>query len=403
MKVPDLRTLNTLHSEKLLAFKMDPCSAGSTSDRHDMPPNNERLFSALTGISRPQMPPPNDVSSTMSPTSQHLHSGMSHAVIGGRFMLPAIQRPWEHMPHIVVPHPRSRKEGSLSPMDTDSSEGSQVSPTSVDSLRRFEIMQVHREGDISDFSDGHSSSEGRSPKNEELSESSDRERMELASISSGSHYDRAAESEHSDRESPKSTHSALSDSVIYKPHKKFRAHRISSDASESRSPIELSKQEAKTPDIPEGLILRSSFGNGASCPQISHVSQLASVVNRFPESKDRKPVRINVPRYPYPDTRRPWNSIVSSANATASMSGMPFMTQTVMGAAPTYPQFPAFYTPGMTRPVYPMTLQTPVISSRTTTERCEPLNLSTKSSDQHGVSSPTSLTSIPIKVERSSS
>ncbi|GBL94347.1 Nuclear hormone receptor E75 [Araneus ventricosus] len=63
-KIPDLRTLNTLHSEKLLAYKMEPCNrraAGAIDGITDNSVNNQSAYTAI----------PHDIWSTYSLVSTH--------------------------------------------------------------------------------------------------------------------------------------------------------------------------------------------------------------------------------------------------------------------------------------------------------------------------------------------
>ncbi|KAF8786742.1 nuclear hormone receptor E75-like isoform X2 [Argiope bruennichi] len=63
-KIPDLRTLNTLHSEKLLAYKMEPCNrraAGAIDGITDTSMNNQTAYTAI----------PHDIWSTYSLVAAH--------------------------------------------------------------------------------------------------------------------------------------------------------------------------------------------------------------------------------------------------------------------------------------------------------------------------------------------
>lgn len=421
MKVPDLRTLNTLHSEKLLALKMDPNSDPPT--RAEIRSKTDRLFGTLAmgglnqfnAMQAQNRPPWNHGKVTSS-----IQSGAAHQPNASSGPLPPIQRMWDHHPpSIVVANGHGNvKHDSLSPHST-TSDGSQISPSSLGTLKEFEMMRSKRDHDSTDLSSDRSS-DGRSPKRDEceLSDASDKtDAMEIGSVVGHTSDGKPTDSDGS--ESPKSSKSVSTGSSPYKPFKKFLADRATTEANENTAAqqraTEATAQVQSTvlqpvttkfglqshfnyqqqPQNCNGLSHNTSSTNIYSPQQaVDHVTHLISSVNNLADSKAHLGA-VSIQNTSSTATFLPSMASMAFGNGLSSMpqvsenclpSVMPtslFMNRpmpshmlssgTTTNLSNSYhSQISAFHTPN-SQAMYQGTQQ---VIPRPAHERCEPLNLS---------------------------
>ncbi|XP_014672587.1 PREDICTED: nuclear hormone receptor E75-like [Priapulus caudatus] len=241
MKVPDLRTLNTLHSEKLLALKMAPSSDPPT--RAEIRSNTDRLFGTLAVGGLNQFNAMQQAQGGRGQWPQARVASPGGATPALAPPLPSIQRMWDVQPPSIVVGHGGQKPDSLSPHST-ASDGSQVSPSSLATMREFEMLRSRRDHDSTDISSDRSS-EGRSPKRHDDADMSDAasdrqaDAMDVGSVASSNGAIKHTDSDGS--ESPKSAKSATGGSssgggggAPYKSYKKFLADRATIDAVEGQ-------------------------------------------------------------------------------------------------------------------------------------------------------------------------